>query len=255
MKNILSRFPIPWRWCRLMRTKIGIPGRWRKPLSYNLTARWVKLQLQEASGCPYTILKSSSSYRASRYSFWPFLQRNPTIRKRASSRSNFVFSNIQRSSCQCGQAVMSESEKINADKEAYTAMLKVTTRLETCAFCGEEESQSKSIKLPESRSDLLWDRNRSKCIPYSLCWTRPYESTEVSTAPPRRRNIWLTVVIDALTTENFDVLLACSGCFILRAQARAIIRWVHTYNQFLAEFTLNCFYGEFNLQGFSNWSA
>ena len=37
---------------------------------------------------------------------------------------------------------MSESEKINADKEAYTAMLKVTTRLETLDLCGEEESQS-----------------------------------------------------------------------------------------------------------------
>ena len=38
---------------------------------------------------------------------------------------------------------------------------------------------------------------------------------------PRRRNIWLTVVIDALPTENFDVLLTCSGCFILRAQRPA----------------------------------
>ena len=34
--------------------------RWRKPLSYTLTARLVKLQLQEASGWPYTIFKSRS---------------------------------------------------------------------------------------------------------------------------------------------------------------------------------------------------
>ena len=83
---------------------------------------------------------------------------------------------------------MSESEKINYDKEAYTEMLKVTTRLETCAFCGEEESQSKCIKLPESRSDLLWDRIEAS-VSRILYAEQVRRSTEVSTAPPRRRNI------------------------------------------------------------------